>query len=90
MKVSKYCSSLNKVMSEISNRCHLFLSNPCTIGGTKGDCDFRISDLVKYPDGTDNPCGEFLLRAQLAKSTLLAYTLVPLGTFKIFKGLFRC
>ena len=26
----------------------------------KGDWDFRISDLVKNPDGTDiNPCGEF-------------------------------
>ena len=28
--------------------------------GAKGDWDFRISDLVKNPDGTDiNPCGEF-------------------------------
>ena len=28
--------------------------------GEKGDLDFRISDLVKNPDGTDsNPCGEF-------------------------------
>ena len=26
----------------------------------KGDWDFRISNLVKNPDGTDiNPCGEF-------------------------------
>ena len=28
--------------------------------GAKGDWDFRISDLVKNPDGTViNPCGEF-------------------------------
>ena len=28
--------------------------------GTKVDWDFRISDLVKNPEGTDvNPCGEF-------------------------------
>ena len=29
--------------------------------GSKGDWDFRISDLDKNPDGTDifNPCGEF-------------------------------
>ena len=30
--------------------------------GTKDDWDFRISDLVKNPDGIDinfNPCGEF-------------------------------
>ena len=30
--------------------------------GTKGDWDYRISDLVKNPHGTDrlfNPCGEF-------------------------------
>ena len=29
-------------------------------------------------------------RAQLAKSTLLTSTIVPLGYFQIFKGLFRC
>ena len=28
--------------------------------GTKGDWDFRISDLIKNPNGTNiNPCGEF-------------------------------
>ena len=30
-----------------------------TYVGAKGDWDFRISDLVKNLDGTDNPCGEF-------------------------------
>ena len=30
------------------------------IWGAQGDLDFRISDLVKNPDGTDiNVCGEF-------------------------------
>ena len=40
-----------------------------------------------------NPCGEFwceVQRAQLAKSTLLTSTFVPLGSFQIFQGLFRC
>ena len=36
-----------------------------------------------------NPCGEFQW-AQLDKSTLLISTLVPLGYFQNFKGLFRC
>ena len=53
----------------------------------KGDWDFRISDLVKNPDGTDilNPMVNFgeIWRAQLAKSTLLISTLVPLGSFKV-------
>ena len=55
--------------------------------GAKGDWDFRISDQVKNPDGTDiYPCGEFqceVWRAQLAKSTLLTSTLVPLGSFTV-------
>ena len=50
---------------------------------TKADWDFRISDLVKNPDGTVN-FGE-VRRTQLAKSTLLTSTLVPLGPFQIFK-----
>ena len=50
----------------------------------KGDWVFWISDLVRNPDGTDfNHCGEFRW-AQLAKSTLLASTLGPLGSFQIF------
>ena len=54
--------------------------------GAKGDWDFWIFEL-KF-----NPCGEFWLsaRAELAKSTLLISTLVPLGSFQIFQGLFRC
>ena len=54
-------------------------------GGAKVDLDFRISDLVKKPDGTDiltlvENFGE-VRRAQLAKSTLLTSSLVPLGNF---------
>ena len=50
----------------------------------KGDWDFRISDMVKIPDGTDiNPYGE-VRRAQLAKSNLLTSTWMPLGSFQIF------
>ena len=57
--------------------------------GEKGDWDFRISDLVKNPDGTDiilTPVVNFgeVRRAQLAKSPLLASTLGPLGFFQIF------
>ena len=50
----------------------------------KGDWDFRISDLVKNPDGTDiTPVvniGE-VRRAQLAKSTLLTSTIGAPGIF---------
>ena len=45
-----------------------------------GDWDFRISDLVKNPDGTDiSPVVNFgeVWRAKLAKSTLLTSLLVP-------------
>ena len=52
-----------------------------------GDWDFRISDVVKNPDGTDlTPVVNFgeVRRAQLAKSTLLTSSLVPLGSFQIF------
>ena len=50
------------------------------ISGAKVDWDFRISDLVK------NPMVNFgeVRRAQLAKSTLLTSSLVPLGSFQIF------
>ena len=51
--------------------------------GTKGDWDFRISDLVKNPDGIVVNFGE-VRRAQLSKSTLLTSSLVPLGSFQIF------
>ena len=51
--------------------------------GTKVDWDFRIPDLVKNLDGTEVNFDE-VLRAQLAKSTLLTSTLVPLGSFQIF------
>ena len=65
-----------------------FLSNHIHSLGAKGDWDFRISDLVKNPDGTDILTsvvnfGE-VRRAQLAKSTLLTFSLVPLGSFQIF------
>ena len=54
-------------------------------GGAKVDLDFRISDLVKKPwwDCCLTPVvnlGE-VRRAQLAKSTLLTSSLVPLGYF---------
>ena len=56
--------------------------------GPESDWDFRISDLVKNPGGTVKPpVVNFgvVRKAQLAKSTLLASTLVPLGSFQIFK-----
>ena len=31
LKVHKCCTSVNKVMSEISNCCHYILSNPCIL-----------------------------------------------------------
>ena len=43
-------------------------------GGAKVNWDFRISGLVKIPDGTVANFGE-VRRAQLAKSTILASTL---------------
>ena len=52
--------------------------------GAKVDWDFRISDLVKNPDGTDvQPLWQISVvsRAQLAKSTILTSSLVPLGIF---------
>ena len=57
--------------------------------GAKGNCDFGISDLVKNPDETDKyltPLVNFgeVRRAQLAKSTLLTSSLVPVGSFQIF------
>ena len=56
--------------------------------GAKGDWDFRISDLVKNPDGIDIKSvvnfGE-VQRAQLAKSTLLTSTLVSVGSFRSIK-----
>ena len=55
----------------------------CACVGAKDDWDFRISDLVKGPDGTDiiTPVMNFgeVRRAQLAKFALLTSTLVPLG-----------
>ena len=54
------------------------------IKGEKGDWDFRISDLVKNPDGTD--IFSEVRRAQLAKSTL-PY-LYP-GASGIFSDLLR-
>ena len=61
---------------------------PFTINkGAKDDWNFQISDLVKNPDGTSylTPAVNFseVRRAQLAKSTLLTSTLVPLGSFQI-------
>ena len=49
--------------------------------GSKGDWDLRISDLAKtLMELIFNPSGDFgeVRRAQLAKSTLLTSTLVPL------------
>ena len=47
--------------------------------GAEDDWDIRIYDLVK------NPVVNFgeVRRAQLAKPTLLTFTLVPLGYFQI-------
>ena len=49
---------------------------------------FRISELVKSPDGTDNitPVVNFgeVRRAQLDKSTLLISAFRPLGFSQIF------
>ena len=54
----KLCSSL-KVRDQISQPYNT-TGNIIILQGTKGDWNFRISDLVKNPDGTDfNPCGEF-------------------------------
>ena len=33
LKIHKYCTLVNKVMTEISNCCHYFLSNPCILAG---------------------------------------------------------
>ena len=55
--------------------------------GAKGDWDFQISDLVKtLMELIFNPVVNFgeVRRAQLAKSTLLTSSLVPLGSFQIF------
>ena len=59
-----------------------FMNHPVYIGA-KGDWDFRISDLVKSTYGTDIYRSGEVRRAQLAKSTLLTSTLVPLGSFKV-------
>ena len=52
----------------------------------KVDWDFRIFGLVN-PDGTDvlNPVANFgeVRRAQIAKSILITYSLVPLRSFKV-------
>ena len=51
--------------------------------------DFRISDLVRNPDGSDilTPVVKFgeVRRAQLAKFTLLTSTLEPWDLFLFFK-----
>ena len=56
--------------------------------GAKVDWDFRISDLVKNPDGTDilTPVVNFgeVWKDHLAKAILLTSKLVPLGSFQIF------
>ena len=57
-----------------------YLYSTISVEGAKGDWDFRISDLVKNPVVN---IGE-VRRAQLAKSTLLTSSLVPLGSFQIF------
>ena len=53
--------------------------------GAKGDWDFLVSDLVKSLHGTDMPVVNYgeVRSVQLAKSTLLASTLVPLRSFKL-------
>ena len=71
-----------------SNFSNLIFQPLHYLGGAKRDRGFRISDLVKNSDGTDIilisvvKFGE-VRRVQLAKSTLLTSTLVPLGSFKI-------
>ena len=55
------------------------------IMGAKGDWNFRISDLVKNPDGTHylTPVVNFgeVRRALLPKASLLSSMLGPLGSF---------
>ena len=54
--------------------------------GAKSDWNFRISDLIKTPNGSYlNLVVNFgeLRKAQLAKSTLFTSTLVFLGCFQI-------
>ena len=68
--------------------CTSDIKTLCLLLGAKDDWDFRISYLVKNPDGTDilTPMVNFgeVRRAQLAKSTLFTSSLVPLGSFQIF------
>ena len=40
-------------MSLLSTNYGTFILSVITVPGDKGDQDFRISDLVKNPDGTD-------------------------------------
>ena len=55
----------------------------CVLYGAKSDCDFRISDLVKNPDGTDiNPLCWISVKS--GGPTLLTSSLVPLGSIHIF------
>ena len=57
--------------------------------GAKGDWDFRISDLVKNPDGTDiNPCGEFRLSPEGPVSQIHSPQLL-VGAPGIFSDLLR-
>ena len=53
--------------------------------GAKCDWDFRISDLVKNPNGYLTPVVNFgeVQRAQLAKSALITSMMGPLVSFKI-------
>ena len=88
LKVHKCCTPVNKAMSEISDCYHYFLFNPSIKDeGAKG---FAISGSLIWSITWWNwyltPVVNFgeVRRAQLAKSTLLTSSLVPLGSFQIF------
>ena len=67
-----------------ASMCVILFNKAINCEGAKGDWDFRIPDLVKDPDETSVVNFGKVQRAQLAKSTRLTSTMVPLGSFKIF------
>ena len=44
LKVLKCCTPVNRVMSEVLNCGHYFLSNPCDGGGNRDDGDDNDND----------------------------------------------
>ena len=86
LKVHKYCTPVNKAMSEIMTCCHYFLFTLVLGGeGWLGFPDFR-SGQKPWSNWYLTPLVNFdeVRRAQLAKSTFLISTMVTLGSFQIF------